>query len=180
MVEFAGMANVIIGLVGPARAGKTTLIDAVVEAVPAVRRIKSLTTRAPRDAADHLMYDFLDRAAFEELDRAGQVLERVEHAGNAYGIHKDHLEAVLAQGHGICALVEDGVDYFKRLAVYPIVTIRIVPTGYMPSADPVRQRADAERAARQMATDYTVENRFSAGGLACATADLLAIVRMLN
>lgn len=172
------MPSCIIGLVGPARAGKTTLIDRVVEAMPQeVRRIKSLVTRPPRDVADYLMYDFVTRERFEELHRLGQVLERVEHAGNSYGIHRDHLEDVLSQGHGICALVEDGVDYFHRLGRYPLVTIRIVPIGYAPSTDPIRLQADAERAARNMPTDFTVENAFSSGGLDRAAEALLGIIR---
>lgn len=172
--------HAIIGLVGPARAGKTTLIDGVVAAIPErVRRIKSLTTRAQRDESDGLVYDFVTRDEFAALDAAGQVLERVEYAGNLYGIRKDHLEDVLSRGHGICALVEDGVDYFRRLGIYPLVTVRIIPVGYEKIDDLVRQKADADRLARNVPTDFTIENRFTTGGFVAAQAELLLCVRSL-
>lgn len=175
----SAMPYPIIALVGPSGSGKTMLIDAVVEAFPArLQRIKSIVTRQPRDAADHLMYDFITPEEFNRLDAAGDVLERLEYAGNWYGIRKSHLDDVLSKGCGIAALVEEGVRYFQNLG-YPMIVIRIRPTGPIRPYGKNRVAVDVEREKTPIRVDHVIENSFTPGGQEKAISDLLAYLHRL-
>ena len=167
----------IIALVGPSGSGKTMLIDAVVTALPEqVARIKSIVTRPPRNAEDHLMYDFVTPEEFDALDQAGDVLERLAYAGHWYGVRQSHLHQVLGQGYGIAALIEDGVRYFQKLG-YPLIVIRVRPLGDTRPNDPSRSEIDVEREQQILPVDVVIENSFAAGGKAKAISDTLGYIQ---
>lgn len=70
----------------PSGAGKTTLTRRLFERVPGLRFSVSHTTRPPRPGeVDGREYHFVSRARFDELIRAGALLEWAEVHGNLYG-----------------------------------------------------------------------------------------------
>src|SRR4051794_13550647 len=85
-------------LSGPSGVGKRTVITALRRNYPEVWVSVSCTTRAPRPGeVEGIDYYFVERAAFEKLVEAGELLEHAEFAGNLYGTPRqpvlDHLAA---------------------------------------------------------------------------------------
>jgi guanylate kinase len=59
----------------------------------------SVTTRAPRPGeVDGAHYHFIDRAEFDRMVEAGELLEHAEFAGNHYGTPRGPVDAALAAG----------------------------------------------------------------------------------
>ena len=59
----------------------------------------SVTTRAPRPGeVDGAHYHFIDRAMFDKMAAAGELLEHAEFAGNCYGTPREPVERALAEG----------------------------------------------------------------------------------
>jgi guanylate kinase len=59
----------------------------------------SVTTRAPRPGeVDGAHYHFIDRAMFDKMVSAGELLEYAEFAGNCYGTPREPVERALAGG----------------------------------------------------------------------------------
>ncbi len=78
-----GTMKPIIAVVGTSGAGKTTLMDRAIEALPHLcDRIQSFTTRPQRNEADGLYYEFITREEFEERKAKGIIVQLVEFAGN--------------------------------------------------------------------------------------------------
>lgn len=83
----------------PSGAGKTSLVAALVEALPGVETSVSHTTRARRPGeTDGINYNFIAREAFATLVDQGRFLEYAEVFGNFYGTSRDWVEARLASG----------------------------------------------------------------------------------
>ena len=70
----------------PSGAGKTTLVERLVESTPGLKMSRSYTSRAARQGeADGVDYNFVSRSRFEEMAAAGEFLEWAEVFGNLYG-----------------------------------------------------------------------------------------------
>src|SRR5436189_4385003 len=70
----------------PSGAGKTTLVERLVEQLPNLRMSRSYTSRLARDGeADGVDYNFVSRERFEEMIAAGDFLEWADVVGNLYG-----------------------------------------------------------------------------------------------
>jgi guanylate kinase len=92
-------------LSGPSGVGKGTVVAAVRKRYPHIWVSVSCTTRFPRPGErDGIEYRFVDRAAFENLVAAGELLEWAEFAGNLYGTPREPVMAHLADG--VPALLE--------------------------------------------------------------------------
>lgn len=86
----------------PSGAGKTTLVNALVEAMPRVRLSVSHTTRSRRETeVDGRHYHFVDRAEFDRLVAAGAFLEHAEVFGNCYGTSRQALQEQVDQGYNV-------------------------------------------------------------------------------
>jgi len=86
-------------LSGPSGVGKDSVIELIRARSPWVRLSVSVTTRRKRDyEVDGVHYHFVNRAEFERMVRAGELLEWAEFAGNLYGTPRDQVEGKLAQG----------------------------------------------------------------------------------
>lgn len=86
-------------LSSPSGAGKSTLARMLMAWDPTLRFSVSATTRAPREGeVDGKHYHFRDRAGFQAMVAAGEMLEHAEVFGNLYGSPRAPVEAAMAEG----------------------------------------------------------------------------------
>ena len=70
-------------LIGPSGSGKTTLLNMLCE--NGFTKVKSCTTRAPRNESEYDDYDFFTKDNFQALVDSGAFAEHEEYDGNFYG-----------------------------------------------------------------------------------------------
>jgi len=88
-------------------AGKTTLVNLLLEAQPNLTRAITCTTRPPRDGEqDGVDYHFFDAAEFLKRLHAGNFLEHATVYGNSYGILKSELLGKLRAGRDVLLNVD--------------------------------------------------------------------------
>ncbi len=91
----------------PSGAGKTTLVERLVEQVPRLRMSRSYTSRAAREGEmDGVDYNFVTRARFESMIDAGEFLEYAEVFGNLYGTCASDTERLLAEGCDVVLVID--------------------------------------------------------------------------
>ncbi|HVW43481.1 MAG TPA: guanylate kinase [Amycolatopsis sp.] len=84
---------------GPSGVGKSSVMDELRRLRPDIFFSVSVTTRAPRPGeVDGVHYHFIDRAVFDKMVAAGELLEHAEFAGNCYGTPREPVERALAEG----------------------------------------------------------------------------------
>jgi guanylate kinase len=86
-------------LSGPSGVGKGSVVAEIRRKHPQVWLSVSATTRSPRPGeVEGVQYHFVDRAEFERMVGAGEMLEWAEYAGNLYGTPRGPVEERLAAG----------------------------------------------------------------------------------
>ena len=91
----------------PSGAGKTTLVERLVEQVPHLRMSRSYTSRPSRAGeTDGVDYNFVSRARFEEMVAAGDFLEWAPVFGNLYGTCASDTERLMASGHDVVLVID--------------------------------------------------------------------------
>jgi guanylate kinase len=86
-------------LSGPSGVGKGSVVAEIRHHHPRVWISVSVTTRSPRPGeVDGREYRFVDRAEYDAMVAAGELLEHAEFAGNGYGTPRRPLEERLAEG----------------------------------------------------------------------------------
>jgi guanylate kinase len=91
----------------PSGAGKTTLVERLVEQVPHLKMSRSYTSRVTREGEiDGVDYNFVSRARFEAMIAAGDFLEWAEVFGNLYGTCASDTEQLLAQGVDVVLVID--------------------------------------------------------------------------
>ncbi|KAA9160336.1 guanylate kinase [Amycolatopsis acidicola] len=84
---------------GPSGVGKSSVVSELRKLDPEIYFSVSVTTRAPRPGeVDGAHYHFVDRAVFDKMVAAGELLEHAEFAGNCYGTPREPVERALAEG----------------------------------------------------------------------------------
>ena len=123
----------------PSGAGKTSLVKALLDALPDIRVSVSHTTRAMRPGeADGVNYHFVDCVTFTNLLEHGDFLEHAEVFGNYYGTSQAALERTLAEGHDLILEIDwQGAQQVRRKLPHA-QSIFILP----PSQAALRQRLD--------------------------------------
>jgi len=171
----------------PSGAGKTSLVNALVEADPNIVVSVSHTTRARRGAERNgKEYFFVEPAEFARMRDAGEFLEHARVFGNNYGTSREGVERQLAHGRDVLLEIDWQGAQQIRAAFPSAVSLFILP----PSRDALRERLrgrghDDDETIRKRTTeavvemshhheyDYVVVNdRFDD-----AVADLIAIIR---
>ncbi|MBL0141992.1 MAG: guanylate kinase [Betaproteobacteria bacterium] len=181
------MSGDLFVVVAPSGAGKTSLVNAMLEAERGIRLSVSFTTRTPREGeVEGREYHFVSREAFDAMNAAGDFLEHANVYGNFYGTSRRWIEAELAGEHDVLLEIDwQGARQVRKL--FPgVVGIFILP----PSIDELRRRLtargkdSAEAIERRMASareeishvlefEYIIVNE----QFDVALADLSAVVR---
>jgi guanylate kinase len=91
----------------PSGAGKTTLVERLVEQVPRLRMSRSYTSRGSRPGeTDGVDYNFVTREKFEEMVAAGDFLEWAAVFGNLYGTCASDTDRLLASGCDVVLVID--------------------------------------------------------------------------
>src|SRR5262245_15244149 len=91
----------------PSGAGKTTIVERLVEQTPGLKMSRSYTSRHARDGeADGVDYNFVTRARFEAMIEAGDFLEWADVFGNLYGTAAADTERVLESGTDLVLVID--------------------------------------------------------------------------
>jgi guanylate kinase len=91
----------------PSGAGKTTLVERLVEQLPHLRMSRSYTSRAARQGeTDGVDYNFVSRERFEAMSAAGEFLEWAEVFGNLYGTCAEDTNRMLAGGDDVMLVID--------------------------------------------------------------------------
>jgi guanylate kinase len=128
----------------PSGAGKTSLVNALMQREPQLRFSISYTTRQRRAAEVHGRdYFFVERGEFERMAAAGEFLEHAQVFDNCYGTSRRQVEQLLMAGHNVLLEIDwQGAQQIRR-AMPECHTVFILP----PS------RAALEQRLRTRATD---------------------------
>jgi guanylate kinase len=121
----------------PSGAGKTTLVERLVEQIPRLRMSRSYTSRPARGGeTDGVDYNFVTRSAFEAMAAAGEFLEWADVFGNLYGTRARDTERHLASGDDVVLVIDvQGARQLRKSGVES-TTIFVMP----PSAHVLEQR----------------------------------------
>ena len=115
----------------PSGAGKTSLVAALLDADPQVRKSVSFTTRAPRPGeVNGREYNFVTVELFERMRANGEFVESARVHGNQYGTSHQWIGARLAEGHDILLEIDwQGAAQVRKVNPAAI-TIFILPPSY--------------------------------------------------
>jgi guanylate kinase len=151
----ASRRGMILILSSPSGAGKTTLTRMLMQdnALDLTLSV-SVTTRKQRSSeVDGIHYRFIDRAEFERMKAAGELLESAEVHGNGYGTPRAPVAKVLAQGRDMLFDIDwQGAKQVRERLGEDVVSIFVLP----PSMRELRARL--ERRAEDTAS--SIEARF--------------------
>lgn len=101
----------------PSGAGKTSLVKALIDAMPNVRVSVSHTTRAMRPGeVDGVNYHFVSREQFTAMLERNAFLEHAQVFDNLYGTSQEWVEETLAAGHDLILEIDwQGAQQVRRL-----------------------------------------------------------------
>ena len=129
-------------LSSPSGAGKSTLSRMLIDLSPGLRRSVSVTTRPMRPGeVEGQHYYFIDKARFEQMVRADELLEHAMVFGNHYGTPRHAVEKALAAGNDVLFDIDwQGTQQLREKALAKsradVVSAFILP----PSAADLEQR----------------------------------------
>jgi guanylate kinase len=121
----------------PSGAGKTTLVERLVEQSPHLKMSRSYTSRAAREGeTDGVDYNFVSRVHFEAMIAAGQFLEWADVFGNLYGTCAADTETLLEAGQDVVLVIDvQGARKVRQRGI-ETTAIFVMP----PSFDVLEQR----------------------------------------
>ena len=134
------MSGKLFVITAPSGAGKTSLIDAIMNDDPSLKVSVSYTTRAPRKGEQSgVDYHFVDDPSFLKMKDRGEFLESAEVHGYRYGTSKKVITDALARGDDLILEIDwQGARQVR--SIYPqAVGIFILP----PSVEELERRMRA-------------------------------------
>ena len=141
------MSGTLYIVAAPSGAGKSSLVNALLERERDIVLSISHTTRPPRPGdVDGEHYHFVNRGVFERLVADAAFLEHAEVFGNLYGTSRNAVEPLLAQGRDVLLEIDWQGARQVRKVMPDSVSIFILP----PS------REELERRLRTRAADSAV------------------------
>jgi guanylate kinase len=121
----------------PSGAGKTTLVERLVEVTPQLRMSRSYTSRPARDGeCDGVDYHFITRERFELMIAAGEFLEWADVFGNLYGTSAADTDRILESGCDVVLVIDVQGARQVRERGMETVAIFVMP----PSAEVLERR----------------------------------------
>ena len=171
----------------PSGAGKTSLVNALLEREPDIELSISYTTRPARTGeSDGCHYHFVSRDEFQAMARRNEFLESAEVHGNLYGTSRAWIAARRSEGKDIVleidwqgaaqvrGLMPDAVGVFILPPSLDALRRRLVARG-QDSPEVIEQRLAAarEEVAHVGQFHYVIINR----NFDVAVADLVSVVR---
>jgi guanylate kinase len=132
----------------PSGAGKTTLVERLVEQLPNLRMSRSYTSRLARDGeADGVDYNFVSRERFEAMIAAGDFLEWADVVGNLYGTCANDTERLLEDGFDVVLVIDVQGARKVRAAGLDTTTVFVMPPSFGELEHRLRSRSkDSEEA----------------------------------
>jgi guanylate kinase len=134
----------------PSGAGKTTLVERLVEQVPHLRMSRSYTSRAARDGEiDGVDYNFVTRDRFEAMIAAGEFLECADVFGNLYGTAAADTERLLESGCDVVLVID--VQGARKVRARGLVgsAVFVMPPSFQVLEQRLRGRSKDSEAAIQ-------------------------------
>jgi guanylate kinase len=116
-------------LSSPSGAGKTTLSRMLLTSERGIELSISVTTRAKRRGEiNGRHYHFIDRKRFDQLVRAGDLLEYAEVFGNGYGTPRRPVERALKAGRDVLFDIDwQGTQQLRERARDDLVSVFLLP-----------------------------------------------------
>jgi guanylate kinase len=132
----------------PSGAGKTTLVERLVERLSNLKMSRSYTSRPARDGeADGVDYNFVSRARFEEMIAEGNFLEWANVFGNLYGTCANDTERLLDEGCDVVLVIDVQGARKVRAAGLETTTVFVMPPSFGELEQRLRRRSkDSEEA----------------------------------
>src|SRR5713226_2693109 len=132
----------------PSGAGKTTLVERVVEQTPHLKMSRSYTSRPARQGeTDGVDYNFVTRPAFEAMVAAGEFLEWADVFGNLYGTRALDTTRWLDAGEDVVLVIDVQGARKVRSRGVAAATIFVMPPSYAALEQRLRGRSkDSEPA----------------------------------
>ena len=125
-------------LSSPSGAGKTTISRELLSRDGNLTMSISATTRSTRPGETHgVDYFFVEPAAFDAMDREGELLESAEVFGHRYGTPREPVEQALQAGRDVLFDIDwQGTQQLAEKAREDLVSVFILP----PSTEELEQR----------------------------------------
>lgn len=135
----------------PSGAGKTTIVELLVERTDRLRMSRSYTSRPARAGeTDGLDYNFVTRSRFESMAAAGEFLESADVFGNLYGTSARDTECLLASGDDVVLVIDvQGARQVRQHAVRAC-SVFVMPPSFATLEQRLRGRSkDSDEAIRR-------------------------------
>ena len=175
--------GLLLVLSSPSGAGKTTLSRRLLAADLNLRMSVSVTTRKPRrDEVDGKDYAFIDKAEFDRLQAASDLLECAHVHGNCYGTPKAPVVHAIAAGEDMLFDIDwQGARQLKEKMGEDVVAVFILPPDgrALERRLKTRNQDDAEVMARRMAAAAAEIEHWNEYDYVVVNADLDASVAAL-
>ncbi|MDA9439554.1 guanylate kinase [Bradyrhizobium sp. CCBAU 51745] len=142
-------------LSSPSGAGKTTLSRMLIDCMPGLKMSVSATTRSMRPGeVNGKDYTFVDKATFDAMVKADELLEWATVFDNSYGTPRGPVEAALSAGQDVLFDIDwQGTQQLKQKARADVVSVFILP----PSASDLEKRLHS----RAQDSDEVIRKRMS-------------------
>jgi guanylate kinase len=134
----------------PSGAGKTTLVERLVEQTPHLKMSRSYTSRRAREGeVDGVDYNFVTRERFEAMVAVGEFLEWADVFGNLYGTSATDTDRLLEAGHDVVLVIDvQGARKVRRRGV-ETTAVFVMPPSFVVLEQRLRGRSkDSEEAIR--------------------------------
>jgi len=132
----------------PSGAGKTTLVERLVDETPHLKMSRSYTSRPVREGeTDGVDYNFVSRERFEAMVAVGEFLEWADVFGNLYGTSAADTERILESGTDLVLVIDvQGTRKVRRRGI-ETTAIFVMPPSFEVLERRLRGRSkDSEKA----------------------------------